>query len=343
MRTRQNLGVVSDAVRPRGRPRTLLGGLGLILLERRHVRGCLRRLHWVSPLVSDPLEIFEAQRPALFALAYRMLGEISRAEDIVQDAWLRWREHSGAVARPRSFLLTMVARLCLDELGSARRRRELQRSDRLPEPVAPERTPLARLESLDQLSIAFLVLLQRLTPAERAVFLLHEVFDTEHAEIAQRLGKTEAACRQLLKRAKQHVALERRALETPKPEHQHLFEAFVSAIAAGDESALEQLLAADAVLVVDPGAATRYGRMRALGRPVVGARRVLAVIQGFLTQQPTARTRFLTRMLNAEPGLLTVVDGRVTSATMISVADGKIRHLFVQYDADKLRHLSIDA
>src|SRR5438067_10454353 len=119
------------------------------------------------------------------------------AEDVVQDAWVRWRGQVN-VDSPKAFLLTTVARLCMDELGSARARREESRSDRLPEPVDLDRTGIGRVEMLDEISMAFMVLLQRLTPAERAVLLLHDVFDMSHAEIAGLLGKTEAACRQLL-------------------------------------------------------------------------------------------------------------------------------------------------
>jgi len=142
----------------------------------------------------DSSATFESHRPALLALAYRMLGEMARAEDVVQDAWVRWQGQVN-VDSPKAFLLTTVARLCMDELGSARARREESRSDRLPEPVDLDRTGIGRVEMLDEISMAFMVLLQRLTPAERAVLLLHDVFDMSHAEIAALLGKSDAACR----------------------------------------------------------------------------------------------------------------------------------------------------
>src|SRR5438309_6410967 len=141
----------------------------------------------------DSSATFESHRPALLALAYRMLGEMARAEDVVQEAWVRWQGQA-EVDEPKAFLITTVTRLCLDELGSARARREESRSDRLPEPVDLDEAGIGRVEMLDQISMAFLVLLQRLTPAERAVLLLHDVFDMSHAEIGSILKKNDAAC-----------------------------------------------------------------------------------------------------------------------------------------------------
>src|SRR5207248_11320282 len=141
--------------------------------------------------MTDGSATFQSHRPALLALAYRMLGEMARAEDVVQEAWLRWQRQA-EVDSPKAFLTTTVARLCLDELGSARARREESRSDRLPEPVDLDQSGIGRVEMLDQISMAFLVILQRLTPAERAVLLLHDVFDMTHADIAALLGKSDA-------------------------------------------------------------------------------------------------------------------------------------------------------
>src|SRR5438552_7490874 len=156
--------------------------------------------------MTDDAAMFESNRPALLALAYRMLGEVARAEDVIQEAWVRWQQRKTEVDEPKAFLITTVARLCLDELGSARARREESRSDRLPEPVDLDEGGIGRVEMLDQVSMAFMVVLQRLTPAERAVLLLRDVFDFEYAEIAALVGKSEAACRKLLERARQNVA-----------------------------------------------------------------------------------------------------------------------------------------
>lgn len=294
----------------------------------------------MAPSTSD-LAIFQSHRPALTGLAYRMLGEFSRAEDVVQNAWVRWCERQTEAEVPRSFLLTTVARLCLDELGAARHRWEAREesADGLPEPVDLDDTELARLETLEQLSYAFLVILQRLTPPERAVLLLHDVFDMSHRDVAALLGRSEVACRQLLKRARRHVSEERRKADASPEEHRRLFEAFVRAMSTGDMGTLASLLAEDAVLVVDPGAASSYGRMRALGGPIHGPARIVSVVRGFLEQPDTEGIVYLPRTLNGEPGMVTSAGGRVTSAVTVAVAAGKIQRVYVQYDAAKLRHL----
>lgn len=289
--------------------------------------------------MTDDHATFQTHRPALLSLAYRMLGELNSAEDVVQSAWLRWSERRAEAQTPRSFLLTTVARLCLDELGAARRRWEEPRGAWLPEPVDLRETELSRLEALDQISMAFLVLLQRLTPAERAVFLLHDVFDMKHADIGARLGKSDEACRQLLKRARDNVAQERRTLETSDGEHRRLFEAFVRAMQTGDESALEGLLAEDAVLVVDPGPASQYGRIRALSGPLVGAARVIGLVKAFLAQRDTEGTRYEPRLLNGQEAMVTVRDGRVTAAVTFAMASGHVREVYVQYNPAKLGHV----
>src|SRR5262249_21966021 len=151
-----------------------------------------------------------------------MLGELARAEDMVQDAWLRWQGRTAEVDNPESYLVKIVTRLCLNELESARSRREQARSDRLPEPVSLADTGFAAVEAVDRISMAFVVLLQRLTPAERAVLVLHEVFEFEHSEIAGLIGRSELACRQLLKRARAFVARERSALSVSSESHRRL-------------------------------------------------------------------------------------------------------------------------
>src|SRR5262249_29693645 len=162
------------------------------------------------------------------------LGEVQRAEDVVQDAWLRWRDRASEIASPKAFLIKVVTRLCLNELASARARKEEARGDRLPDPLDLGPSGLDRVEALDQGSMAFIVLLQRLTPAERAVLLLHDVFEVVHAEIATLVGKSTPACRQLLKRARDHVATERRGLSVSPEAHRRLLRAFLDAAISGD-------------------------------------------------------------------------------------------------------------
>src|SRR6266851_2289880 len=201
------------------------------------------------------LEIFESHRPLLVAHAYRMLGDLGRAEDMVQEAWVRWdgRRVDKEVASPRAYLLTLVTRLCLNELDSAKSRREESRSDRLPEPVDLDEGGFGRVETLDQISMAFLVMLQRLTPAERAVLLLRDVFDFDYSEIADLVGKSEPACRKLLERARENVATEKRLFSAPPEAHRRLLTAFTQAASAGDLDSLVAMLAEDAVLVTDGG------------------------------------------------------------------------------------------
>jgi RNA polymerase sigma-70 factor (ECF subfamily) len=290
--------------------------------------------------MTDDTETFETHRPALLALAYRMLGDVARAEDAVQEAWVRWQKRGAEVDSPKAFLLTIVTRLCLDELGSARAIREESRSDRLPEPVDLDEAGIGRVEMIDQISMAFLVLLQRLTPAERAVFLLHDVFDMSHAEIAALLGKTDVACRRLLSRARENMAAERRVLETPRGEHRRLLMAFVRAVNEGKQEELLELLAEDAVLIADAGQhGTRFGRLRNVGRPVVGRKRIVALMKAFASQDESRHLRVEERTLNGEPAVVAFQAGRAIAAILVSVADDRIRHVFLQIDPERLGHV----
>jgi RNA polymerase sigma-70 factor (ECF subfamily) len=290
--------------------------------------------------MSIDIEAFETHRPALLALAYRMMGDVARAEDIVQEAWVHWQGRHASVDDPKSYLFTTVAHLCLDELGSARARREESRSDRLPEPIDLDETGMSRVEMIDQISMAFLVILQRLTPLERAALLLHDVFDMSHAEIAAVLGKKDAACRQLLKSARENVASERRVFQTSPEEHRRVLTKFMQAVIGGDQSALLAMLAEDAVLIADGGSGVRrYGRIRNIGRPVVGRERIVALINAFTNQDPTARLVYSERMLNGQPALVAFLDGRALSAILFSVDSGKIRHVFIQGDPERLQHI----
>jgi RNA polymerase sigma-70 factor, ECF subfamily len=289
--------------------------------------------------MADATVTFEEHRPALLALAYRMLGDMARAEDVVQEAWVRWQRQEN-VESSKAFLLTTVTRLCLDELGSARARREESRGDRLPEPVDLDQAGIGRVEMLDQISMAFMVVLQRLTPAERAVLLLHDVFDMSHAEIGALLDKSDAACRQLLKRAREDVASERRVFETSREEHRRMLTAFVQATTGGDQEALLDMLAEDAVLVADAGpGVVRYRGIRNIGRPVVGRRKVAAVLGIVGRQSAGPELAFHERMLNGQPAAVIFQGGRPVTAILVSVADGKVRHVFLHVDAARLGHV----
>ena len=285
------------------------------------------------------VETFEQHRPELLALAYRMLGDMGRAEDTVQDAWLRWQSREVEVDAPRAYLAKIVTRLCLNELQSARARREEARSDRLPEPVHLDEANIGRVDSMDRISMAFLVVLQRLTPAERAVLLLHDVFDFSHAEIAKLVQKSEVACRQLLRRARDSVASERRLLVAPRDEHRRLLQAFLKASNSGDARQIIDLLADDAQLMTDGGlSGARYGRVRNLPRPLSGPTKIAAFLAAVGRQTPTG-VRQVECELNGQPAIVTLRRGRAIAAVLLSVADGKIHRIFVQADPDRLRYV----
>src|SRR5882724_3171873 len=283
------------------------------------------------------LEVFEAERARLVALSYRMLGDVGRAEDMVQEAWLRWNGRKEEVDSPPAYLVTMVTRLCLNERRSARSRREESRGDRLPEPVALDEGTLGHIEALEEVSMAFLVMLQRLTPAERAVLLLHDVFDFAHGEIAALIDKNEAACRKLLERAREHVASEKRMFVASRDMHQRLLGSFVQAASAGDASAIVGLLAEDAVLITDGGPEGRRGRgFRNLQLPLQGAAKIAAFVVA------TSRDSGLEaemHELNGQPAIVLYENDQPSAALLLGVANGRIHRVFFHADTTRLRHL----
>jgi RNA polymerase sigma-70 factor (ECF subfamily) len=287
--------------------------------------------------MSESTAVFEAHRPALLRLAYRMLGDLGRAQDIVQDAWLRWQRLEGPADSPKAFLTKMVTRQCLNELGSARARREEARSNRLPEPVRAEADDDV-VERADQISMAFLVLLQRLTPAERAVMLLHDVFDFGHEEVAALLEKTVPACRQLLARARRHVAAERRSFSASRDEHLRLLHAFLAASRDGDIDALARLLTDDAVLIADGGPeGVTVGGVRNLPRPVSGARRVATAIAALGRRGEALERREWT--VNGQPALVAFAGGRPVFVVLLAVTEGRIGSVFIHADPARLSHI----
>jgi RNA polymerase sigma-70 factor (ECF subfamily) len=291
----------------------------------------------MKPSPVADLAVFEAHRALLMAHAYRMLGDFGRAEDIVQEAWLRWERRREEATSPRGYLITLVTRLCLNELDSARSRHEESRSDRLPEPVDLTEGGLDRVELLDQISMAFLVVLQRLTPAERAVLLLRDVFDFEYNEIAQLVDKSESACRKLLERARANVASEKRLFSTSREAHQRFLMAFAQAAFEGNIDALVGILAEDAVMITDGGpAGRRVGGVRNLQAPLQGARKIASFVSA------TARSRDLQselRELNGRPALVFYDDGAPFAALSLGVADGRIHRVYFHADLDRLGHI----
>jgi RNA polymerase sigma-70 factor, ECF subfamily len=283
------------------------------------------------------LAAFEWHRALLIAHAYRMLGDLARAEDIVQDAWLKWSGPHEEAISPRAYLVTLVTRLCLNELDSARARREESRGDRLPEPAYLEEAGVARLEMLDRVSMAFLVALQRLTPAERAILLLRDVFEFDYSEIALLVEKSEAACRKLLERARENVAKEKRFFASSPEVHRRLLTAFHQAASAGDLDALVSMLAEDASLVTDGGAAgRRTAGIRNLQAPLVGAKKIAAFVSA-TAQSGDLETEI--HELNGQPALVFYDEGAPFAALLLAIADDRIHRVFFHADLDRLRRL----
>lgn len=280
--------------------------------------------------VADPVAAFEAHRSLLHGIAYRMLGSVADTEDVLQDARIRWLDAPHAeIDSPRSYLVTIVSRLCLDALGSARARRETYVGDWLPEPIVT--APDADAESV---SMAFLVLLERLSPSERAAFLLAEVFDYSFAEVAATLGKTEEACRQLAARARKHIK-DARARPVHRDDHARVLAAFLNACGTGDVVGLERLLAADVVARTDSG-----GRVRAARNSVQGADKVARLYIG-LAKKGAVGATFELRELNGRPSIVLREHGAITTALLLDIEDGIIRAIFNVRNPDKLSRLDL--
>ncbi|MFN2136033.1 MAG: RNA polymerase sigma-70 factor [Candidatus Promineifilaceae bacterium] len=286
---------------------------------------------------------FEAYRPLLFAIAYRMLGSAMDAEDIVQEAYVRYQAVArGEVESPKAYLTTIVTRLALNHLNSARVQRETYLGPWLPEPVLSSESVMApdpaRLAAdADSISIAFLVLLENLTAAERAVFILREVFDFPYVEIAAILDKSEGACRKLFSRAKGYMAANRPRFEPREEEHLRLLEQFISATAEGDVSGLTDLLAEEVTLWADGGGKARG----AATRPVSGREAVARLLIGVAARftPPDARVRIDT--VNGRPALL-VYDAVNHPALVVAVetGDGLIRKVWAMANPDKLHGIA---
>lgn len=274
--------------------------------------------------------IFEQRRPAMTGLAYRMLGSRAEAEDVVQDAWLRWRKvDADTVEAPGAYLNRVVTRLALDRLKSARARREIYVGEWLPEPVVE---PDFEAGADADLSVAFLLALERLTPLERAAFLLHDVFDTPFAEVAAALGRTETACRQLAARAREHVRRDRPRYTPSIDEERRLTTAFFAAVFSGDEVALRDLLAQDVVMHADGG-----GKVNANLNPVKGLAKAVALILGVRRKwPPPAGTTVRLARVNGQPGLVLASDGVVFQTMSLEIANGRIAAVYTVRNPEKL-------
>jgi RNA polymerase sigma-70 factor (ECF subfamily) len=284
-------------------------------------------------------EEFEALRPRLFGIAYRMTGSVSDAEDACQDAWLRWqRVDRDTVDNAEAYLVRVVTRLALDRLQSAQHRRETYVGPYLPEPIVADdlsTQPEVAAELADSLTFAFLVLLDELDPRERAVLLLHDVFGYPFDEIGAMVGLSPAACRQLASRTRRKLDHERDSLRRPDEQReQELIGNLLATIANGDVDAVMELLAPDVVLLSDGGAQRHAAR-----RPVVGPDRVARFVVNLAKRLVDVEEARLVQV-NGEPGLLFVVDGDPDYVLSFSFTpDGKVRRLFGQLNPEKLRHL----
>jgi len=276
---------------------------------------------------------FEPHRRRLQGLAYRMLGSVAEAEDVVQDAYLRWSQAEG-VEDDGPWLVRVATNLSLDRLRKDAVRKEAYRGPWLPEPLIE---PLIDdpVERAEEVSVAFLLALERLSPLERAVFLLHEVFDEDYAQVATTLGRNEAAVRQLAARARSHLKDARPRFEVSQDEVQRLVGAFLSAVASGDMTALSELLTEDAVMVTDGG-----GKRKAALRPAIGRDDVVQMIKALAWRNPDSfRAPLMPVRINGYPGvILAQYDGPTTLAFQPG-ADGKLAGVYVVRNPDKLAHL----
>ena len=285
-------------------------------------------------------EVFDTDRPWLFSIAYRMLGSASDAEDVLQDAWVRY---SGAdrssIRSPKAFATTIVTRLCLDRLKSARASREEYIGPWLPEPIVTSETdaPDEMLQRAESLTLAFLVLLERLSPEERAVFLLKEVFEYDHAEIAEMLGTTAENSRQLFHRARSHIAQGRPRLTGTRGSRRELAERFTKAFSTGDGSALTALLAEDVGLWSDGG-----GKASAARRPLMGRDEVLNFLLGlYRTTRKAGIADVSIRIIeaNEEPAIVLRAAGRLESVFVVSIEHDTVSGIRVVRNPDKLAYI----
>ncbi|TCR62107.1 sigma-70 family RNA polymerase sigma factor [Bosea sp. BK604] len=286
-----------------------------------------------------PDDHFETHRRFLTGLAYRMLGSVSDAEDIVQDAWLRWREaEHGGIDNPRAYLARIVTRLCLDQMKSARSRREFYVGGWLPEPLVES---LGGNEPIDEeldAPIALMLALERLSPLERAAFLLHDVFELDFAEIARTIDRSESACRQLAKRAREHVRLDTPPRNKVSADEAARFaKAFFEAAHRSDPTALQKLLAQDVALHADGG-----GKVNAVLNPIFGAENVALFYAGIAMKVgPNAPgASYQPLFINGLPGYVSRESDGVLQSVALDIRDGLIQAVYVIRNPDKLRHVA---
>jgi RNA polymerase sigma-70 factor, ECF subfamily len=280
----------------------------------------------------DAAAVFDPLRPSLMRVAYRMLGSVADAEDVVQDAFLRWLDVDGdAVRELAAFLRRVVTRLCLDRLKSVRRERETYIGSWLPEPVVDSGE-----NELDDLTLPLLMALERLSPLERAAFLLHDVFGLDFEEVAATIGRGPAACRQLASRARAHVRADRPRYPVPRERGFEIAEAFFAASRDGDMERLRALLAADVTVYADGG-----GKVSAHTAPVAGLDDVMRLFATFASMFAESGSRLVRYgFINGLPGFITIERGNILQTTALEIEDGHVVAVYAVRNPDKLRHVA---
>ncbi|MDT3398493.1 RNA polymerase sigma factor SigJ [Streptomyces sp. B1866] len=281
---------------------------------------------------------FEEQRTRLWGVAYRITGSVADADDAVQEAWLRWQAlPSGRVADPRAYLTTVVSHICYDQLGSARARRESYVGPWLPEPVVTEAGPEDRVTLDESVGLALLTVLERLTPAERTAFVLHDVFAVPFPEVAEAVGRSPEAVRQLASRARRRVRAEAPRRSVDREQHRRAVDAFLSAVLGGDLDALLAVLDPEAVWRSDGG-----GKVAAARVPIVGAAQVARFALRLARALDPHTSRIAVRDVNGAPGLVLADPVRGWAGVYgITVYDGRITEVDAVVNPDKLRHLDL--
>ena len=276
----------------------------------------------------------EELRPYLFAIAYRMLGSVAEAEDVVQDAFLRYHEADVEAESPKAYLATVTTRLAIDHLRSARSRRELYPGQWLPEPIVGDEA-VRHAETADSLSLAFLHLLEKLAPVERAVFLLREVFDYPYEEIAPIVGKSPENCRRILARAHRHVAEGKRRFDVSREERDEVAGRFLAAWEEGDTEGLVEVLAPDATVYGDGG-----GKAPSMPQPLVGAERVAKALIGWGRQARSLGYDYRPAVVNGEPGIVFYdPDRHAVWVAAFEIAEGVVVAVRSVLNPDKLTHV----
>jgi RNA polymerase sigma-70 factor (ECF subfamily) len=289
-------------------------------------------------MIADPVVAFNEYKALLFSIAYRMLGSVMDAEDMVQETFVRWQNcEIDQINSARAWLSTVVTRLCINHLKSARVQREMYVGPWLPEPLVAGMgvDPAENAKLADSLSLAFLVLLETLNPTERAVFVLREVFGYDFSEIAPIVEKTEANCRQILARARKAVQEHKPRFDASPEDAEQLIQKFEQAVQTGNLDDLLQLLAKDVVLVSDGG-----GKARAVLRPILGAERVANLLIAATRKFGTATQVLKHAAVNGLPGSIRLDDGRVQHVLAFGIRQRRIHSLFIITNPDKLRHLT---